>query len=70
MGLYIIKNDLLGPVKDTLIKLDREGKKLEVYRRVPNERLHDHYSIRGDLDSSDYAMFEVDKRILSETREG
>ena len=61
MKLYIIKEDLLGAVKDTLLKLDRVGKKLEVYRRVPNEKLHDHYSIREDFDSSDYAMFEVEK---------
>ena len=61
MGLYIIKESLLGSVKDTLLKLDREGKKLEFYRRVPNERLHDHYTIREDFDSSDYAMFEVEK---------
>ena len=59
--LYIIKEELLGVAKERVLKLDRDAKKLLVYKRVGNEKLRDHYSIRKDFDSSPYVMYEVEK---------
>ena len=59
--MYIVKEELLGDAKDRVLKLDRDAKKLLVYKRVGNEKLHDHYSIRKDFDSSPYVMYEVEK---------
>ena len=47
--------------KERLIRLDRYEKALEVYKKVANEKLHDHYSIREDFDSSSYTMYEIEK---------
>jgi len=59
--MYIVKEKLIGDAKERVLKLDRDAKKLVVYKRVDNERLHDYYSIREDFDSSPYAMYEEEK---------
>ncbi len=59
--MYIVKEELLGEAKDRVLKLDRNEKKLLVYKRVDNKKLHEHYSIREDFDSSPYAMYEVER---------
>lgn len=60
-GMYIVKEALLGDAKERVLKLDRDAKNLLVYKRVDNEKLHDHYSICKDFDSLPYAMYEVEK---------
>ncbi len=59
--MYIVKKELLGDAKERVLKLDRVAKKLLVYKRVKNEELNDHYSIRKDFDSSTYLMYEIEK---------
>ena len=59
--MYIAKEELLGDAKERVLKLDRDEKKLLVYKRVENEKLHDHYSIRKDFDPLPYVMYEVEK---------
>ena len=58
--MYIVKEKLIGDAKERVLKLDRDSKKLLVYKRVDNERLHDYYSIREDFDS---VFYEPDSRF-------
>lgn len=61
--MVIVKESLLGEEKERFLKLDREKKQLEVYKRVDNEKLHDHFSVRKDFDSSPYVMYETEKEF-------
>ena len=61
--MIIVKESLIGDKKERFLKLNRDKKKLEVYKRVDNEKLHEHYSIRKDFDSSPYVMYELEKEF-------
>ena len=63
MEMIIVKESLIGDKKERFLKLNRDKKQLEVYKRVDNEKLHEHYSIRKDFDSSPYVMYELEKEF-------
>lgn len=61
--LYIVKKELQSDAKERVLKLYRNAKQLVVYKRVENEKIHDHYSIREDFDPSPYVMYEVENPL-------
>lgn len=63
---YVIQKSILSTnekVQSKLLKLNRDISQLEVYRKVENDKLHEYYSIREDFDSSEYVMYEIERKM-------
>lgn len=58
---FIIFKAIVADADAHLLKLNRETQKLEVYRKVSNEKIREHYSIRENFDSSNHVIFEIEK---------
>lgn len=57
---FIILKSIVADTDAHLLKLNRETQKLEVYRKVSNEKITEYYSIREDFDTSNYVIFELE----------
>ncbi len=59
--MFIVKKSFNSVESKLFVKLNRGERKLEIYQRVANEKLNDHYHIREDFDNSPYDMYELEK---------
>lgn len=57
---FIIFKAVVADADAHLLKLNRETQKLEVYRKVSNEKIREYYSIRENFDSSNHVIFEIE----------
>lgn len=62
-NIYIAYKSVVGEMNLYLLKLNRTQHRLEFYKKVPNDKLNDYYSIRKDFDSSDYVIYQLERNI-------